>query len=264
MANGYLVTYGGVASSALTGFWCHEVSRDLVAARRTSYETVPGMEGSYVIPEEPGMRKLEIDASIMIPVVDKEARRAAVREVAAWYNRPRPAKLIIDDEPDLYEMAVPESAPNVREWRQRGSFKLPFLCEPYTYESTLQHITAVAGAALTNVVVPNDGDVWTPLIVQIQAAGTSAGQAIEIGSRQWQRNTSMTAGQFVTFNTKAGVITNVANTDTDLQGVFDPANVSMVNAAGRPPYLEPGNNTLEIIMATSGYTYHVWWRNRFS
>lgn len=261
---GYLVTFDGVASTTLDGFICHEVTRGLVAARRTGYEEVPGREGAFVFPEQPGQRTLEIDASVLVGVVDPEERRAAVRAVASWYNKETPRKLIIGDEPGVYEMAIPASAPNVREWRQRGSFPLPFLCEPYSYEVDLNNVTQVAGSNTININIDNDGDVWTPLIVQITASGSSPSQAITLNGRTWTRATAMTSGQFVTFNTKAGVITNVANTDIDLQGVFSAANVSMAAASGRPPFLLPGANTLQVAAGHTGYTVNVWWRGRFS
>lgn len=261
---GYTVTYDGVASTSLDGFMCHEVTRGLVAERRTNFDSVPGREGSFVFPEEPGMRVVELDCSVIVDAVDPALRRAAVRKVAAWYNRPTLRKLLISDEPGVYDMAVPADAPNVTEWRQRGSFVLPFLCEPYSYETTLRYVTGTAGANPLVLNIENPGDVWTPFIVQITASGSSSSQSVAANGRTWTRATAMTAGQHVTFNTRAGVITNAVNGDTDLQGLFSAANVSMANASGRPPWLEPGTNALTINGGHSGFTYHVWWRGRFS
>lgn len=260
---GYTVTYDGVASTSLDGFMCHEVSRGLLAARRTAFEDVPGREGAFLFPEQPGMRAMSIDCSVLVDSFPVD-RREAVRKVASWYNKETMRKLSISDEPGFYEMAIPAAAPDVTEWRQRGAFELPFLCEPYTYETALRNHNQTAGTASVDITINNPGDVWTPLIVQITAAGASATQSITINGRTWARATAMTTGQFVTFNTRAGVITNVANTDTDLQGLFNANQVSMATATGRPPFLAPGNNTLTVAAAHTGYTVNVWWRGRFS
>lgn len=261
---GYTVTYDGVASTTLTGFMCHEVERGLIAARRESFQDIPGMEGAYLFPEEPGMRTIDLDCSVLVDTVSPTARRAAVREVAAWYNRPTLRKLIISDEPDVYDMAIPASAPNVREWRQRGSFPLPFLCEPYSYQLDLQSQAVVGDASTKTVVINNDGDVWTPFIVAITMGASSPAQYIDIGDRRWQRDTTSGAATQLVFNTRAGVITVGANIDTDLQGLFDPDDVSMDDASGRPPFLEPGANTLEIAVGHTGWTATVLWRGRYS
>jgi len=261
---GYTVTFDGIPSTALTGFYCHQVERGLVAERRTAFEDIPGMEGAYVFPEEPGLRKVELDCSVMIPTVNAPARRAAVRQVASWYNRPRMKKLIISDEPTVYEMAIAAEAPNVTEWRQRGSFKLPFFCEPYSYQIDLQSHVEVATSAGDTFTVVNAGDVWTPFIIQIRAATPSTGAVVEVNGRVWEYNKTIPALGYVTFNTKAGVITNNINYDTDLQGIFLPAQVDMANTDGRPPYLEAGSNDIEVSLSSSGYTVTILWRGRYS
>jgi predicted phage tail component-like protein len=264
MSRGYTVTYDGIPSTSLTGFICHEVSRNLVATRRTGFEDVPGMEGSYVFPEEPGMREIELDCSVLVDEVNATARRAAVRQVASWFNRPRPKKLIISDEPDVYEMAIPASAPDVTEWRQLGQFPLPFVAEPYSYQIDLQQHVEVAGAGADTFTIDNDGDVWTPFIIQVRAASASTGCHIEVNGRVWEYNETIASLAYVTFNTKAGVITNQINYDTDLQGIFLPAQVDMNHAAGRPPYLEPGINEIDVSMSTGAYTVTILWRGRYS
>ncbi len=264
MGKGYTVTFGGVASTTIPSFMCHEVERDLVAQRRTAFEDIPGMEGAYVFPEEPGLRRIELDCSVLVDAVDPELRRAAVRDVAAWYNRPTMQKHVIGDEPGVYDMAIAADAPSVREWRQRGKFKLPFWTEPYTYQETLQNHTEVASAAADTFVVNNIGDVWTPFIIQVRAATASTGCHITVNGRTWEYNETIGALGYVTFNTRAGVITNAANFDTDLQGVFDPNQVDMANTDGRPPWLEPGSNNVQVIMSTTAYTVNIWWRGRFS
>jgi predicted phage tail component-like protein len=259
----YVVTYAGVPSTDLTGFICHEVERGLIGARRTTFENIPGMEGAYVAPEEPGLRRIEIDASILIDAVNPAQRRAAVREVAAWYSHASMQKLIISDEPDLFEMAIAAEAPNVREWRQRGQFVLPFWTEPYSYQVELQHAAATAVGTTVDVIVDVDGTApTTPFIVEMTASGASSFQYVTVNGRTWTRGTALAGGQSVTFNTKAGVMLLGVNTDTDLQGVYDPDDVSMGGGSGRPPWLEPGLNTIEVGMNHTGFDVDVWWRGR--
>ena len=260
---GYTVTYDGVASTSLDGFMCHEVTRGLVAERRTNFDSVPGREGSFVFPEEPGMRVVELDCSVLVDAVDPALRRAAVRKVAAWYNRPTLRKLLISDEPGVYEMAIPADAPNVTEWRQRGSFVLPFLCEPYSYDAAVTTTTKVMAGATDVLVVQNDGDVRAPFIVEILASGSPSSQHVAANDRTWTRDLVLSNGNRMHFNTVSGTVHSGANYDTNIIGRFETATLTMADVSGRPPFLEPGANNVEV-GASAGSTVNIYHRNRHS
>lgn len=265
LGKGYTVTYDGVASTTIPSFICHRVRRQLVGSRRTSFESIAGMEGAYVFPEEPGLRSIEIDASVLVDEVDTELRREALRSVAAWVNKFEMKKLFISDEPGKYDMAIFNGDADPDEWRQKGSFKLPFMCEPYSYQEELQHEDATAAGTSVDIVIDVDGTApRSPFIVEMTAAGTSAFQSVTVNGRTWTRTTSLSALGIVTFNTKAGVMLLGANTDTDLQGTFDPDDVSMAGGSGRPPYLVPGSNTITVAMNHTGFSVDVWWRGRYA
>lgn len=261
---GYTITIDGVASTALTGFMCHEIERQLIADRRTEYDYVGGMAGALVFGEEPGLRLITAQCSVLIDAVSAPARRAAVREVAAWYNHHEMKKVIFGDEPTMMEWAIPRAAPNVREWRQRGQFDLEWLCGPYSYDVDVSVATDVTASPDHVIQVTNDGDVATPFVLEFEAASAASTQAVQVNDRTWTHGANLATGEFVTFNTLTGTINLGENYDTDLRGIFLNGTLSMIDSEGRPPMLEPGVNDVHVLAPSTGATVRVLHRNRYS
>lgn len=259
---GYTVTYDGVASTGIPEFICHTVARQLVGARRFDVIDVGGLEGGWLFPEQPGFRQISIAASILADSYPT-GRRQAVRQVANWLDKSTMKKLIVSDDPGVYNMAILDSPVDVEEWRQHGILPLSFLCHPFTYDIAVQTFSEVAGTGNDSFVIPVDTDVYTWPVIEITTAGALTGVSVILNGRELTRAAAIGATSKITINCISKVVTTGANIDTDLQGTYNPANLSMGNVSGLFPYLVDGNNTLEVEANAAGYTVAVTWRGRY-
>jgi predicted phage tail component-like protein len=239
-----------------------DVSRQLLGARRTNFTDVPGVAGSWVFGDEPGDRTLTL--SLHIVGDDFEERREAVRDLAAWADSVNAADLIVDDEPDRYERAILASAPEVTEQVTFAQVELEFRCGPYAFATaaTTDSWTATSGVART-FSVP-DGVNAQP-ILQLTAGGTSIPSTTVLCNGQTLTyGTQIPAAGVVTISSLAYVVTNVANTDTDLTGAFPVANVSMAAVDGTFPTLVPGTNSITVTTSNGqAMTAALRWRRRY-
>lgn len=259
---GYTVTFDGVASTTIPEFMCHTVTRELVGARRFDVIDVGGLEGGWLFPELPGFKKITIDASVLASGFPGP-RRDAVREVANWLDTPTMCKLIISDEPGVYNMAILDSSVPVDEWRHRGTLPLSFLCQPYTYDITVQNHSDTASAADDTFTFDVDTDVYTWPVIEITAGGALGSIGLTLNGRELIYNQSIAAAGKITINGISKIVTTGANIDTDLQGTYNPANLSMANVSGLFPYLVNGSNSLVVDGTLTGYTVSINWRGRY-
>lgn len=260
---GYTITYDGVASTTIPEFFCERVKRNLVGARRHTTEYVPGREGAWVFPELPGLREIEVECGILADSFPLP-RRGAVRDVARWIGSADTMRpMIISDDPDLFEMALLDGAPDVDEWRQLGRWKMKFIAMPYSYAVEAQEVEEVASSGLDTFALNVAGDVFSEPVIQITAAGALGSVELTLNGRTLVYDDIIGAADTVTFNSISKTVTLGVNEDIDLIGYFDVADLAMQHVSGLFPYLVPGANTLQVDAAVSGYTVNVQWRDRY-
>lgn len=259
---GYTITYDGVASTSIPEFICHSIRRQLVGERRHTIEKVAGMPGGWLFPEQAGTRLIEIEASVLADSWPAD-RREAVRAVANWLDKDSFKKLILGDDPAVYNMAILNEAPQIDEWRDLGSFTFAMLAMPYTYALAISEVTDSSLSASDTVVIPVLGDVYTEPIIEVTAPGGGISSVqITLNGRQLVYSTAITSANKININCISKTVHTGAIADTDLQGTFNPATLSMATVSGQFPYLLPGNNNLSIVSAT-GAAVKVQWRDRY-
>lgn len=260
---GYEVTIDGVSSTTIPEYICERVTRKLVGDRRHTVELVPGREGGWLIPEQPGMRQITIVSHVLADTFPT-GRRDAIREVANWADQQTHVKLILGDDPNVFHWAVLQDNPDIDEWRERGSFDLVFNALPYAESINIQeHIEVSATSSKTfNVVV--DGDVFTRPTIEIVPTGATSAVAVTIAGRTLTHTAALATLVKRTVNCLARVVEVGGNTDTDLTGEFNPALLSMPGVTGTFPYLSPGTNSVQIVCTgATGFTATLKWRDRY-
>lgn len=261
------LTLNGVTlSSSVPEALVLRVARPLVGARRHIAEGVPGRAGSWLFPEEPGDRRIEVE--IDIQATSFEERRAACRALAYWADVGQLAPLIIDDEPDRYLEVILDNEPDPDEWLVAANPTLVFRASPpYALASELSTETdLLAGAG-------SDGDSFTipdevsaePVIEITPTNGTITGFTLELNGYALTWSGLIPDDNTLTISTISNTITTGPNADEALTGAFDPDDVSMADASGDFPLLLEGANTYTLTWTgtATAVTVVFTWRRRF-
>lgn len=239
-----------------------DVSRDLLGARRTTFTDVPGVAGSWVFGDEPGDRSLTLSVHILGD--DFEERRDAVRRLADWADSTAASELVVDDEPDRYELAILASAPEVEERVNYASVQLEFRCGPYAWATATSTETWTATSGVAEVFTVPDGVNAAP-ILELTAGGSSIpSTTIVCNGATLTYGTQIPAAGVITVSSIAFVVTDVANTDTDCAGTFPVGDVSMAAVDGKFPTLVPGSNSITVTTSNGqAMTAELLWRRRY-
>lgn len=238
------------------------VKRSLVGARRTVFEDVPGVAGSWIFGDRPGDRKTVL--SIHVLADDYETRRDAVRRLATWADSEQAAALVIDDEADRYETAILATAPDPEEWLNYATVDLEFRTGPYALAASTSSTTwtATSGAAHT-VTVPDDVEVYPIFTLTAGGAGVSS-LSLDVNGKTLTYGTSIAASGKITVSSLAFMVTTGANADTACVGTFVPAAASMSAVDGSFPVLESGANSVTVTTSNaSSMTVEALWRRRY-
>lgn len=261
---GYAVSIDGVASSTIPEFLCQVVNRRLVGSRRHTVEEVPGLPGGWLFPEAPGMREITLECAVIADSYPLD-RRGAIREVANWVDKSGFVKMVISDEPDVFNWVTLRDAPDIDEWREVGLFELPFLALPYAFTTAIQshNEVAVTSAKTFNVEVNGDVEV-RPVITISGTAGANSVAEVTIGDDTLTHTATLAGGVIRNINCLARVVEDTANGDPDVDGSFDVANLSMAGVSGTFPKLQPGTNSVTITLTGTGsWTADITWRDMY-
>jgi predicted phage tail component-like protein len=264
---GYTITYNGVASTTIPELICHEIRRNLVGKIRDSFEEVAGMEGAWHFSEKKGMKEITLPLSVLAasyPVT----RRATVEAVADWLDVGVLSKLITSDQPDRYDMAVMSTAANVQEWRERGTFEVHMLAYPYSYELNVRNVTNSTTGSGWSTTFDTLCKVPTYPVFEITPVGAGiTGFTITTNGRVFTYAGAVSAGNTITVSSLSYTVHTGTNADTDLQGVWNPATLSMTTVSGKFPILtQSGVNTVVVAPITgapSSMSVKMYWRKRF-
>lgn len=97
-----------------------------------NFLTIRGKSGSYHMSRDVGNRVFTVNISIISEKIN--GVMSASREVAEWLNTKEPVKLVIDDEPDKYYLAIFDGDSNISESLNLGQGTLSFVCtSPYAF-----------------------------------------------------------------------------------------------------------------------------------
>lgn len=236
----------GVSSSDITELVVEDVVRQMTPTIRDSYLDVAGRPGAWRFDEAAGDRSLAVKFAA---VGDTNAdRRAALRRAGAFlYGTGRGArKLVISDEPDRFVYAKLAETPSAEELLRLGRFTATFRTSPFA-EAVAPSSATIAGTGIgwtDTVTVPAEVGLIDRLApsVEVTATGSASYFAFNINGVTIYYGGAITAGTKVTVSTISATVTAGADTDTELDGTFDPSALAMTSVAGDFPYLVPGAN----------------------
>lgn len=252
------ITYAGVSSATIAGLYVENVSRDITPGIRDVYVDVPGRAGSWHFPEEGADRGLSVEFAVVGDTL--ELRRSALREVGRWLYRRGRAKLIISDEPDRFVEASLASAISAEERLTLARFSAEFRTSPYAYSVAIDTDTVVGTDTVT--VTPSDdlADEMFPSVEVTAAGALPSGFTLTVAGRELVYGSAVSAAGKVTISAVSSTVTTGADTDTDLDGTFDVADLRMTAVSGQFPRLYSGANTVTV---TGGATAVLRWRRRY-
>lgn len=236
-----------------------KITRSLLGSVRDAYQEISGRAGSWLFAEQPGDRTLTIALAL---VADNNAdRRAAVRALAAWADKPTAAPLIVDDEAGWYWLAKLAESPDPDEWLEAAELELVFRTGPYGLAIDPSSDSWAATNNVDHTLTIDDEVPAFPIITITAGAAMASGFTLRVNGVDLIYGTAVANGAKVTVSSIAYAVTTGDNDDTELTGTFDPDLLSMAAVDGDFPILQPGDNTVRVIGANS--TLDVLWRPRF-
>lgn len=259
---GYPITIDGVASSTIPEFICNSIKRQLVGARRHTLEEVPGLEGAWLFPEEPGLKEITLECDLLADSFPT-GRRAAARAIAAWAEKFTWVKMICGDDPDWFNWVILNDGSDLDEWRHLAEFDLVFLAAPYAISNSISTHNEVSATASKTFNVNVGGSVKTYPVIEFDPATSVSGVTITINGRTIEYTPSAPFNTNRTFNSIAKITEIGANTDVNIEGDWSGANLSMgpMVQIQYPSFL-PGVNSVQIETPSGGWEVDISWRNR--
>lgn len=130
-------------------------SKPLFAEPKTAYDEVGGMDGELDYSRTNPKKRLffrprliEYECHFIGEDGDMESLAAKEREIARWLVGAGRARLVCDDEPDVFYLAAAANLFHVEAvTRESGTFPLVFRCDPYRYAlREVRQTAAVAGS----------------------------------------------------------------------------------------------------------------------
>lgn len=118
-----------------------QIKRPLMAETINSLEDNNGGDGQFYMGNRLGAKTIEVDVRMLAPVTGFRNQRHKLetirRNLTAALRRREPCKLVLEDAPDLYEMAVLDGAVDLEKLWYSKSTTLSWLCpSPASYGQT--------------------------------------------------------------------------------------------------------------------------------
>lgn len=242
------------------------IARDLVGGRRNAFVEIPGRAGSWPIREEPGDRFVRISVDLLSDTFAE--RRATVRDLADWAETPSgPVRLIADDEPDRFHAVTLEGFSEMNEWLTHGAGELSYRAGPYALAldlSTELHSVTTPSPKSGSFTAP-DKIVAEPVIEITPTGGTLTALTVTLNDDSISWAGLVNSGDTLTVSSISATITLGANTDVNLTGAYNAANVDLADASGTFGLVVPGSNTYEYAWTgtATGLTISITWRRRY-
>lgn len=250
MATSKTIHWGGVASTTVPGLVIGQVTRSLLGTNRGTHRLVGGRRGSIFFGQPPGTRTIRAQCFIEAETFD--GRRDTMELLADWLDITSEAKLRISDEPGIYYLATLGDIPDPDEWREFSTFDLEWVCQPYAFDvnTTLESWTSDT----------DDTHTWDPgLKVDVEPVievkptnGTLTSFRVTTNDKAMRIDYSLSSGSTITVNGRAMNVTTGADTDTEVVGAYNPANLVVAPVSGKFPTLISGGNNSIRFQALSG------------
>lgn len=128
MAHGF--TFNGKHSDTF-GVIMRSRNRVVLPVRNDEYEEIPGRDGGILFPGTFSDRFIELECALVTKSLPE--LRKAIRRIAAWLSTSGRARLIFDDEPDLYYLGRIANQIDLEQTMALGQFMLQFRCLPLAF-----------------------------------------------------------------------------------------------------------------------------------
>lgn len=253
------VNYNAVdLTDAVPGALVLNVHRPLLGERRDIRELVPGRAGSWRFGEQAGDRIITIDLNI--EGLSPGDRHHSMRLLADWVDVGE-AKLIIDDELDLYWLAVIETVPTPEEWINNADVSIDFRVGPYVHASSLStDALSLTDGDASSLELDDTVDVYP--VIEVTAGETMAtGFTLTVNGLVLVYGDPVASGDVLTVSALTYTVSTGVNTDTALDGVFVAADLSMGSVDGDFPILIPGVNSITVDGGDADVA--ITWRRRY-
>lgn len=255
-------------SSAVPEVILKRVDRQLLGDRRDIFELVPGRAGSWLFDEQPGDRLIKLELALVgetssypVPIDALEARRAACRALAEWADHVRPVKLELDDEPDRYWLSILSSVPTPDEWLIRATVDLEFRSSPFAFANDISTEALVLASGVTQSFDIDDLVNAYPIIELTATSTMGAGFTLDVNGLELEYGAAFASGSKLSISSLSYTVETGAIADTELEGTFVPAHLSMALVDGDFPILVPGTNV--ITLTGGGASASINWRRRY-
>jgi len=225
-------------------------NRSILPGMSDKYLEIPEVDGEYLFPGAFRDRNIEIRCSF--PGISQVNLRQKARQIAAWLYTAARAKLIFDDEPDVFYWAKLSNQIDLDQVVMMGEFSLQFRCLPYACAVT----PTVVEQEMNNgdeLTLANGGTASTPFLAEVQnpaITGYAAFPALGAGVCPDITLTSLAEGFTLDVNgddcSYTGVVADAQKVylDTDRKTVQLDGSNALRYHDGTFPLLLAGNNTL--------------------
>jgi predicted phage tail component-like protein len=265
MSNLKVVTLNSVTSTAgVSALRIRRVDRDLLGERRDVRVPVPGRDGSWVFPEEPGNRTIVIHG--WLAAESMAAKRTAIHDLAEWVNTAGEVALSVDDESDRFYYVTLDSW-DVDTSQRYATVEIEFTASAYGMANSLSTETlSLSGTSPESGSFNVTDDLGAYPVVEITPTnGTITAFTLTVNGFVLSWSGTLLDDETLTISSLSFTVTEGVNGDTMLTGAFGAGALSMSEVSGEFPELVPGSNpwSLEWTGTATTITDEFTWRERF-
>lgn len=185
------ITYNGITSQSLGVEKVMRVTRPVYSGARDRLLRISGRPGAVDFGRdiEPGY----IPTRLFLQAESFAAKRAQLRQIAAWLNQEQVKQLIFSDEQDKFYLARPASLVNPEDSAYKTWLDVTWLCpDPHAYALT------------TKTSSPNEGTASTPVKITATMTGDTDHLQITLGGQIVRLETDLVTGDEVIIDTNQG------------------------------------------------------------
>lgn len=180
-------------------------SKPLFAEPKTAFDEIGGMDGELDYSRTNPKKRLffrprliEYECHFIGEDGDMESLAAKEREIAQWLVGAGRARLICDDEPDVFYLAAAVNLFNVEAvTRESGTFPLVFRCDPYRY--ALREVRQSADIAGSGAVRTVNRGYYAPPVITITGDAPD-GVTLTLGNAQLSTTQGITGAGALEFD----------------------------------------------------------------
>lgn len=134
---------------------------------------VRGKAGAYHTSQDVGTRKITANITIVADRINGVIK--ATRDLAEWLYHKEPVKLVLQDEPDKYYLAVPNGDTDITEMVNIGQGAIEFICtEPFAFgEEKTQSFELNENNDIAEIEVGGTADTYPQIEITVQDNITS-------------------------------------------------------------------------------------------